>query len=417
MPAYDHASEPRAITGAKAKYRDDSERLLPTNIMKDPRVVKGSTYSAHQKVRQDAQAILSNSMGPGEMGSAAAKIRRAKKKKSIYDYKPKESKGDDLDLAPYLVEQVAPIAVSTVDTQTATFAPRPDSPEYVPMKTGIDMSTQLTNEVFDFDSEVVPLLQVIVGKTMEQALLEVESEAELISLETEYTSLVADKAAEQQRILYVEAKSAKAWMSKKAKLKEEMEFADAQDQVRAKVAAVRMMKEVLPSTRDRIYEEKIKAGEWVIDTINSVFMPWLYSEVTGVIEGKKKGEEVMDGVIRAALSAAVAKEEAAKAAEAARLAKIEEDRLEKLKNRVGKVKINITASTLGLEEDKVVGPLEITGRDTVADLEKKIKAWLTEAEVKFEAPEGGFLQLGYEGKVVGGEVVVMDIPGGELNVM
>ena len=48
MPAYDHASEPRAITGAKAKYRDDSERLLPTNIMKDPRVVKGSTYSAHQ---------------------------------------------------------------------------------------------------------------------------------------------------------------------------------------------------------------------------------------------------------------------------------------------------------------------------------------------------------------------------------
>ncbi|GMI18223.1 hypothetical protein TrLO_g15063 [Triparma laevis f. longispina] len=84
---------------------------------------------------------------------------------------------------------------------------------------------------------------------MEQALLEVESEAELISLETEYIFLVADKAAEQQRILDLEAKSAKAWMSKKAKLKE---------------------------------------------------------EVTGVIEGKKKGEEVMDGVIKAALSAAVA---------------------------------------------------------------------------------------------------------------
>ncbi|GMH85659.1 hypothetical protein TL16_g10300 [Triparma laevis f. inornata] len=125
---------------------------------------------------------------------------------------------------------------------------------------------------------------------MEQALLEVESEAELISLETEYIFLVADKAAEQQRILDLEAKSAKAWMSKKAKLKEEVE----------------VMKEVLPSTRDKIYEGKIRAGEWVIDTINSVLMPWLYFEVTGVIEGKKKGEEVMDGVIKAALSAAVA---------------------------------------------------------------------------------------------------------------
>lgn len=373
------------------------------------------TNSPHsQKVRQDAQALLSSSTG----GSSAAKTRLArKKKKSIYDYKPKESKGDDLDLAPYLVEQVAPIAVSTVDTQTANFAPRPDSPTYVPMKTGIDISTQLTNEVFDFNTEVVPLLQVIVGKTMEQALLEVESEAELISLENEYSSLVSDKAAEQQRITDLEAKSASLWLGKKQKLKEEMEFANAQDQVRAKVAAVRMMKEVLPSTRDSIYAEKVKSKEWVIDTIESVFWPWLYEEVTGVVEGKRKGEEIMDGVIKAALEAAVKAESDAQKAESDRLSAIEEDRLEKLRNRVGKVKINITASTLGLEEDKVVGPLEITGKDTVADLEEKIKSWLTEAEVKFEAPEGGFLQLGYEGKVLEGDKIVMDIPGGELNVM
>eukprot|EP00520_Triparma_pacifica_P014200 CAMPEP_0118663992 /NCGR_PEP_ID=MMETSP0785-20121206/17755_1 /TAXON_ID=91992 /ORGANISM="Bolidomonas pacifica, Strain CCMP 1866" /LENGTH=40 /DNA_ID= /DNA_START= /DNA_END= /DNA_ORIENTATION= len=40
MPAYEHSNEPKAITG-KAKYRDDM--VLPTNIMKDPRVAKGST--------------------------------------------------------------------------------------------------------------------------------------------------------------------------------------------------------------------------------------------------------------------------------------------------------------------------------------------------------------------------------------
>jgi hypothetical protein len=84
-----------------------------------------------------------------------------------------------------LVEQVAPIAVSSVDTQTAQFEARPPSPEFVPMKTGIDMTTQLSDEVFDFDIEVGPLLQVIVGKTMEQALLEVEGEAELRALEDE----------------------------------------------------------------------------------------------------------------------------------------------------------------------------------------------------------------------------------------
>ena len=107
MPAYDHASEPRAIASGKAKYRDDSAMLLPTNISKDPRVVKGSTYSAHMKVRAEAQKILSKSMGKdGAAAGASARRLRPKKKKSIYDYKPKESKDDALDLAPYLVEQV-----------------------------------------------------------------------------------------------------------------------------------------------------------------------------------------------------------------------------------------------------------------------------------------------------------------------
>ena len=202
MPAYDHASEPRAIAGGKAKYREDSAMLLPTNISKDPRVVKGSMYSAHKKVRTEAQKLLSKSMGAGGEVAATAPVRRPrpKNKKSIFDYKPKESKDDGLDLAPYLVEQVAPIATSTCDTQTAEFAPRPESPAYVPMKTGIDCGTQLDDEVFNFDSEVIPLLQVIVGKTMEQALLEVESEAELVYLEEEYKGLVADKQAEEERI-------------------------------------------------------------------------------------------------------------------------------------------------------------------------------------------------------------------------
>ena len=285
------------------------------------------------------------------------------------------------------------------------------------MKTGIDCGTQLNDEVFDFDVEVVPLLQVIVGKTMEQALLEVESEAELVSLEEEYKGLVADKQAEEERIKELEMASIKAWSEKKAKLAEEMAFADAKDQVRAKVAAVRMMREILPATRDEIYADKVKSGEWVVDDIKSAFMPWLMDSVVQALDGRAKGMAVVDGVIKEALALAVAKEQKAKDDEAEKIRLAAEEELKKRAARVGKVKINITASTLGLEEDKVVGPLEITGKDTVSDLEDKIKAWLTEAEVKFEAPEGGFLQLGYEGKVLGGDVVVMDIPGGELSVM
>ena len=57
--------------------------------------------------------------------------------------------------------------------------PRPEEPPYVPKKTGIDAETQIESDLFDFDYEVAPMLSVIVDKTLEQALLEVEEEEEL----------------------------------------------------------------------------------------------------------------------------------------------------------------------------------------------------------------------------------------------
>ena len=79
MPAFEHSSAPMPITGKKGKYRDDM--LLPTNIMKDPRVAKGSTYSAHhKKVKAEAQAILSRSIGGGRgrrRGGNRSERRRA----------------------------------------------------------------------------------------------------------------------------------------------------------------------------------------------------------------------------------------------------------------------------------------------------------------------------------------------------
>lgn len=51
---------------------------------------------------------------------------------------------------------------------------------YIPKKTGIDAFTQVENdELFNFDREVEPIIQVLVTKTIEQSLLEVEEEVEL----------------------------------------------------------------------------------------------------------------------------------------------------------------------------------------------------------------------------------------------
>ena len=64
--------------------------------------------------------------------------------------------------------------------QTDDFIPRPQTPPYVPKKTGIDKITQIEDyDLFDYDREVQPILNVLLTKTVEQALLEVEEETEI----------------------------------------------------------------------------------------------------------------------------------------------------------------------------------------------------------------------------------------------
>jgi len=67
-----------------------------------------------------------------------------------------------------------------VKTQTDEFLPKPPSPKYIPKKTGINESTQIGDyDLFDYDREVQPILNVLLTKTVEQAILEVEEETEL----------------------------------------------------------------------------------------------------------------------------------------------------------------------------------------------------------------------------------------------
>jgi hypothetical protein len=58
-------------------------------------------------------------------------------------------------------------------------------------------------QLFDFDAEVQPVLEVLVGKTVEQALIEVLEEEELEALRVQqrrFRELRASEKAEQQRI-------------------------------------------------------------------------------------------------------------------------------------------------------------------------------------------------------------------------
>ena len=87
----------------------------------------------------------------------------------------------EVDLTYFLTEQGREQPEeNNVKVQTDEFLPKPPSPKYVPKKTGIDKVTQIGDyDLFEYDREVQPILNVLLTKSVEQAILEVEEETEL----------------------------------------------------------------------------------------------------------------------------------------------------------------------------------------------------------------------------------------------
>jgi hypothetical protein len=89
----------------------------------------------------------------------------------------------DVQTDLYLEELSDKVPEAIAQTQTDAFINRAPSPLYIPQKSGSDVATQIyEGELFDFNVEVQPILDVIVGKTLEQALMEVNEENELETL-------------------------------------------------------------------------------------------------------------------------------------------------------------------------------------------------------------------------------------------
>lgn len=139
--------------------------LQPANIMFDRRVVRGNTYAAQ---------ILPAE--PPSMAQAPVRPRRRKPAARKLTTPPPVHGRHHIEMQTdsYLEELVDVLPEQHADTQTDTFLDRPITPLFIPQKRGVDAETQIDNgDLFDFNLEVEPLLEVIVGKTLEQGLMEV----------------------------------------------------------------------------------------------------------------------------------------------------------------------------------------------------------------------------------------------------
>lgn len=167
----------------------DPEAREALNIMHDKRIFRGNTHNmnliqANMTAQQKDELRIKEEQERKKIEMIKFQLLQYKKQKhkpSPYDLVPGPPARIEVDLGYFLTEQGrAKPEDQDVKCQTDVFLPRPETPQYVPKKTGIDKITQIEDyDLFDYDREVQPILNVLLTKTVEQSLLEVEEETEL----------------------------------------------------------------------------------------------------------------------------------------------------------------------------------------------------------------------------------------------
>ena len=251
---FSYSTQPHAAPmKRKTKYRDDSDLPDPSlsNLMHDPRVVRGSTYSSKLM-----SLSLKTELQPTKKISRADAHRAkfATKRSST----PPAITGRthmDMQTEDFLEELTdRPIDIDA-ETQTQAFMDRPASPLFVPARTGQDMVTQiLPGDLWDFDLEVEPILEVLVGKTLHVAMLELMQEEELEAIyrhQEEYELVRQIELAEVQRL---QAEAKRKAFEKERRLEQELVRAADRQLLEEKVAAQFFTQQYLGSLHSGVFD-------------------------------------------------------------------------------------------------------------------------------------------------------------------
>lgn len=314
--AYTFQQPPQKAGVGAPQYRDPSQakkgQQATTNIMFDRRVVRGNTYAA-QVMSLSAQAELQRAEKQNNE-SATRKSQGSKKNRSADGSNHRSTTPDaidgrkhmDIQTEPYLEELTDKADEVTQETQTDPMLDRPPTPVHVPFKTGRDAETQiLDNDLFSFDTEVDPLLDVLVGKTLEQAMLEVMQEEELELLrqqQLEFEQRRKEEVLEAQRL---EAAEKRKFEEKERRKKQEVARIQREKETREKLRARQFAKSYLTNLENRVFARLADEG-WFRDNVahevELEFYPWLMDQMDKELDGRHKARALVDKLIRSAVT-------------------------------------------------------------------------------------------------------------------
>ena len=254
---FSYSTQPHAApVKRRPKYREEADGGPDTlNLMNDPRIVRGNTFAAK---------VMTNSLKREQDTLKTENDRRLKseiaKKKAINTNRtstPPPIEGRvhmDIQTDDFLEELTdRPIEID-MDTQTQPFLDQPSSPLFVPAKTGQDVETQIDpGDLFDFDLEVEPILEVLVGKTIHVSMLELMQEEELEAIRRQQEEFEAIRNIELAEVQRLEAEARRRIEEKQRRIQQEKERVAEKMDLEEKIAARAFAQQYLNSLHTGVF--------------------------------------------------------------------------------------------------------------------------------------------------------------------
>ncbi|NWR65815.1 RSPH3 protein, partial [Bucorvus abyssinicus] len=305
---YCYCSPPHALPALPTRRappdaaKPEKEPVRYANLMYERRVVRGNTYA-----RQVAP--VSTQPSPLEIQRQREAWRRflARKhaKEQMQPRTPEPVEGREhvhVQTELYLEEISDRIIEVDTECQTDAFLDRPPTPLFIPAKTGKDVATQIEEgELFDFDIEVKPILEVLIGKTVEQALLEVMEEEELARLWAHQRAYAELRNAELAEVQRLEEQDRRYREEKERRKRQHMQLLQKQKETAEKIAAQAFARHYLADLIPSVFNNLRESGFFydpIERDIETEFLPWLMTEVEETLERKVLARTVLDSLIR-----------------------------------------------------------------------------------------------------------------------
>ncbi|VEL18571.1 unnamed protein product [Protopolystoma xenopodis] len=228
--------------------------------------------------------------------------RRAKEQLRSRTPPPMEGRqNQDVQTHLYL-EELVRIEETEADSQTDAFLDIPEPPLFIPAKVGRDVSTQiLDGELFDFDLEVVPILDVLVGKTIEQSLLEVMEEEELSDLRAQQNAFEEMRQAEMYEQQRLQEKDRRLREEKERRRQQQLATHKRRRELTQKIAAKAFATAYLADLVPNVFGQLSEHGYFsdpIEKDIEDGYLPWLMLAVNEELLLQAKARLVLDGMIR-----------------------------------------------------------------------------------------------------------------------